>query len=296
MNICERKTTDEIQNIREQSQSQKRWSTVTSGKEMRRLLNVCGLQGQKIIRIDPCSKRSTKRWSVLLTLQDRSDSSWSNLLIDFRLGNPTWEQFIDVAYDAGAEYNRKVIVFEYDLAGDDFPNAPDAICHIEDLVRYANCAGTAFYLVEAKGLISKLLNATNDDISYSLMAGPYGCDIDSPEPVFTDGSSARFFPTKRDVQVSEFWLGYYGPNWSTDELNRRNLVLNGWTPVHFVNADMLTHADWDDDGYFLKLVLCRDAETDDVREGAIDSLRWIWANRQTALERISSQLHILGKM
>lgn len=256
----------------------KKWSIIVREKEMRKLLDIVGMTDYKIIRIDPHTRKGTERYSVSLLVEKHNDNnSLVEVIIDFRLGNPTWEQFIDVTYDAGSKYDKKIIIFEYDFDEKGFSNVPDAVCEIEDLVKFNNKSGVETYLVEAKGLIKYFLKGEGNDIGYSLVNGPYGYDVDNPVPVSKNRELAQSFFPKKDVRLSEFWLGYYRPNWGDEESNYNRNSLVVWTPRHRLSHDLRTITDWNDDGLFIDLAEYEDSED-------IGAIQWIWNHRKALFE------------
>jgi hypothetical protein len=118
------------------------------------------------------------------------------VIIDFRLGDPTWEQFIDVTYNENhCDCSRCVIVY------DNHYEVPNASAHTEnditifDLVRNNNKCGLNTFLIKADGIAKRFLSGGHKKIEYEIQGTPAeGADA----PVFKYIEDD--FPTKEQVQ------------------------------------------------------------------------------------------------
>jgi hypothetical protein len=250
-------------------------SIIFNKAELAKILKGVGLEDHKIKTHILLENSSKERYSLELVTMKNNWPEWrSEIVVDLKIGPPTWEQYIDVTYGVGSRYDTKIIIFENGLDYSNIFDVPEAICEIDDLVNISNKCGVKTYLVMAKGLIQYLLKGEKKRISYELVNGPYGDDINNPEPILAERESPQQLPTKRNVQVSEFWIGYYLPNWGVGRLSDDHEVIGDWTPGYSLRKGLGTKAYWNDDGLFIDL------------EGEVgsDVIQWIWANRKCRFE------------
>ena len=110
--------------------------TIYCKSELTRLLKRIGLGDRKVMMDVLQGNSSSKRYSLKLITESNNSTDWlSDIIIDFRFGYPTWEQFIDVTYGVGSRYDKKIIVYENDLDEKYSDGAPAAILEIDDLVK-----------------------------------------------------------------------------------------------------------------------------------------------------------------
>ena len=176
---------------------QKKWNSIVTKNELRKLLNMIGMKDFKISSIIPNNENSSDRHGVLLNLNDRYDEeAWSIVIIDFRLGNPTWEQFIDVTYNENhCDFSRCVIVY------DNYYEVPNVSAHTEnditiyDLVRNNNKCGLDTFLIKADGIAKRFTSGGHEKIKYEIQGTPAE---GAGAPVFKYIEDD--FPTKEQVQ------------------------------------------------------------------------------------------------
>jgi hypothetical protein len=260
-----------------------RLKKIFNNTELNKVLKSVGLKNHKMKKFSYLENSSEdERYSLeLVTQLEDSQSQCHDIVVDFQFGS----QFINVTYDVGCEYDKKIIIYENDFNKKFSYDPPGAWDVIDDLVNINNKCGVKTYLVEAKGLLQYMLQGEKKRISYHLVKGPCGNDINLPELVLHNGELPRQLPTKRQVQVSEFWLGYYFPNWGMGRSFDDHNVIEEWTPGYSLAHDLSTKAYWNDDGFFIDLV----GEPDSER------IKWIWANRQSVFSEAYSDCPVVLK-
>lgn len=262
------------------SKFQKKCVIITRKTEMTKVLHAIGMKSFRISRIDQLVIKADERYSVSLLGYNDDKNTYSEILVDFHFGSPTWEQFIDVTYNVDSKYDKRIIVFEYDLNGNTFPDIPDAVCEIESLVRQNNGDGLDTYLVEAKGLINYLSNIENNHIHYYLLDGPYGYDKDNTQRNYSRNHEERpkSYYTKKEILLFEFWNGYFRQYGGMKIINYDCQGLDMYPPRHLLSHDFVASVDWKDDGLFIYLKY----DNNDELEGD-NILRWIWSTKRSIL-------------
>ncbi|MCG6536665.1 MAG: hypothetical protein L7F78_18650, partial [Syntrophales bacterium LBB04] len=185
-------------------------------------------------------------------------------LVSFRLGPPTWDQFIKVTYRSGSEAGIRIIIHEGAGFDKDLLNEPTGNANlIGQLVYNNNNCGMVTYLVEAKGLIQRIYEGKTKQINYQYEVGP----------LVNDNPSAPL-PTIRRVQEAEFWNCYYLAAWGDTYDGLMGLAGNGkeWAKVF---QDLSLPVIWNDDGLHLNVFGDADSEL----------VKLIWENKLDDLQK-----------
>jgi hypothetical protein len=176
---------------------QEKWNSIVTKNELRKLLNMMEMDFYKIINIEQLSRKSSDRYGLLLHLHSRNnDECWTEVMIDFRLGGPTWDQFTDVTYEkTESDFPRYVIIY------DNYFDVPSTSAHVEsdvtiyDLIRINNECGYKTFLIKADGIAKSFVSGGRNKIKYNIECGP------SDYASRPDGNDMECdFPTKEQVQ------------------------------------------------------------------------------------------------
>ena len=182
----------------------------------------------------------------------------------------------------GSGYDKKIIVFDKDPSNECPIDVPDAVHEIKHLVDNNNKCRVETYLVEATGLAKFLFKGGKKCTDYTLISGPSVPPADCTGRVRTNCGQ---LPTKREVQISEFWRGYYLPNCGVERSRDDHDVIVDWAPGFSLDHGLATRAYWNDNGFFIELTEVSYAHVVD----------WIWSNRKEKLESEYSECFVSQK-
>lgn len=212
----------------------------------------------EVIDIHPVPNDSPDRITVLVTTKQSETRAITKTIIDFTTGGPTWEQFIDLTYDLGANTDLKIIVY------DDVwikPEPAGSGPELADLVAINNQCGVRTILVET---ICSMKDGVKR-LEYFLYQ-----DLYSERNHYLHSDSEEFvipwtqpLPTKRQIQEAAFWAGYYGGTCQFQgappiKINAR--VINGWTPGFEVTPGVEIRALWTEEGFSMNLLAKPESE------------------------------------
>ena len=138
------------------------WEKYLTKKEVKKIIQACNIEAQEISEIKSRQIINNKELTVKVQVKIRNKESKikDNIaLISFRLGPPTWEQFIRTTYRSGSNIGIRIIIHE------------GAVSCIGELVDNNNNCGFKTYLIEAKGLIQRIFEGKSNQITYNYEKG-----------------------------------------------------------------------------------------------------------------------------
>ena len=138
------------------------WEKYLTKKEVKKIIQACNIEAQEISEIKSRQIINNKELTVKVQVKIRNKESKikDNIaLISFRLGPPTWEQFIRTTYRSGSNIGIRIIIHE------------GAVSCIGELVDNNNNCDLKTYLIEAKGLIQRMFEGKSNQITYNYEKG-----------------------------------------------------------------------------------------------------------------------------
>lgn len=229
------------------------WEKYLTKKEVMKIIQACHIDVQEISEIKSRQIINNKEFTAKVHVKTFSDDHGIKdniVLLSFRLGPPTLDQFVRTTYRR-SNAGIRIIIQE-----------GNASC-IGEFVDNNNNCGFKTYMVEAKGLIQRIFEGKTQQIIYNYEKGPISNDL-PVEPL----------PSMRQVQESEFWTCYYLPAWG--EASDKPMGLYGnreeWAKVY---RDLSLPVIWTDDGLHLNLTCDPDSEL----------IKIIWKNKLGELKK-----------
>ena len=201
-------------------------------KEVTKIFKAFNIDVQQTLEIKSSQIVNSKEFTAKVHAKIRNEDGTiedSHVLISFRLGPPTWDQFIRTTYRSGSNVGIRIIIHEGNVS-----------C-IGELVDNNNACGLKTYLIEANGLIQCIFEGKAQQIIYSYETGP-----------IVTNSPAEPLPSMRQVQESEFWTCYYLPAWGEPPDKPIGLYGNRdqWAKIF---EDLSLPMMWNDDGLHITL-------------------------------------------
>ena len=123
------------------------WEKYLTPKEAMKIFQACNIDFHETMEIKSRQIVNNKEFTAKINAKIRSDKGEiedSNVSINFRLGPPTWDQFIRTTYRSGSNIGIRIIIYEGDVS-----------C-IDELVDNNNAGGLKTYLIEANGLTQRI--------------------------------------------------------------------------------------------------------------------------------------------
>ena len=246
-----------------------RWEKYLTKKEVLKILQECKITVQEILEIKSIQITNNKECTVKVharILKGNFRVEKTTVILSFRLGPPTWDQFIRTTYRCGSMTGIRIIIHEGNGYERDYLNDPagDVSCVGQLVINNNNC-GLKTYLLEAKGLIQRIFEGKTHQIIYNY----------EYENIINNNSTEKLpsenLPSLRQVQESEFWTGFYLPG--RNEFPGEPMGLTGereeWAPMYSLYKDLKTPVIWDDDGLHINLIGDPDSEL----------IKLIWDNK-----------------
>jgi hypothetical protein len=221
------------------------WEKYLTDKELARILAACKIASPKIVEIKTGQLVNNNEFTVKVHIKARGDDKKTGdniVLISFRLGPPTWDQFIRTTYRSGSNIGIRIIIHEGTGFDRDSSDEPTGNAESIGMLAYNNNkCGLKTYLLEAKGLIQRIFEGKTKQIVYKYEVGSIA-DDNPPVPL----------PTIRQIQEAEFWNCYYLAAWG--EAYDGLMALPGygeiWAKVH---RDLSLPVTWNDEGLHLNV-------------------------------------------
>jgi len=269
-------------------QHKSRWDKYLTKKEVTNIVQACKINVQRISEIKSGKIINDEEYTTNVHVKIRNNDGViedCKVIISFRLGPPTWEQFIRITYRSGSNAGIRIIIHEGDGYERDYFNDPAGnVGLIGDLVYNNNKCGVETYLIEAKGLIQRVSKGKAQQITYNLEHGPnfsyFPVEMKELLQNIPDGNAKQTIhgleniptsndnppqqlPSLRQVQESEFWTCYYLVHWNQSDYEPMGLYgeREEWAPRHSsLCKDLSSLAIWNDDGLHINLVGDQDSE------------------------------------
>lgn len=236
------------------------WENYLTDKELAKIFKASKINVEEVPEIKPGQIINNKEFTAKVHAKIRCGGKVesNNILISFRLGPPTWEQFIRTTYKSASNVGIRIILYEGEGFDWDCLNNPIGnVSCIHKLVNINNNCGLKTYLIGARGLIRRIFEGKTNQVSY----GYENCPTANDNPPAT-------LPSMRQVQEAEFWTCYYLPAWNQSYDEVMGLYGNGeeWAQVY---KDLSLPIIWSDEGLYLNIF------------GEADSklVKLIWDNR-----------------
>ena len=243
----------------------KNWrkSYLTRKDEIVKLLGELEIKNYEFIRIASRMLINDDRCVVIVIAKRTDNGHLRKIVIDTKLGSPTWQQFIDVTYNIGADSDIKIIIFDDGfLEPDGKSDSPGDELMIWNLVTRNNRCGVHTYLVDAKGTI---IDGKKMGVSYSLSDDP------------TDGGDKNDaqFPSKEEVERAEFWHGCYRFVVGFEPFEPDDNIVGTSGPYYYAGRNLVTTPSWTDTGFHMNVVGIPGSE----------EVKWLWKNRRSEIKK-----------
>ena len=204
-----------------------------------KIIQACKIKVQGISEIKSRQIINNKEYTAKVHVKTCGDDNRIKdniVLLSFRLGPPTLDQFVRTTYRSGSNAGIRIIIQEGNVS-----------C-IGEYIGNNNKCGLKTYMLEAKGLIQRISEGKSQQIDYRYEKGP----ISNDQP-------AEPLPSIRQVQESEFWTCYYLTAWGEPSDKPMGLYGNReeWAKVY---RDLSLPVIWNDDGLHLNLMGDPDSE------------------------------------
>ena len=201
-------------------------------------------------------------------VQIKKDGRTLRAIIDFKRGDPTWNQIVDVTFSLGNDCDYYLFVH-----GDSL-NLPDNESSSDDLEDSQRLLDVLLaYRIDAYLVSAERQSNEQDKIMYE-----YCCD---PGQTYSSETFTDKLPSKRVFDEAEFMIFHWGSN----SLYTPNTQFkpSEWFVGHggnlrmggYVIRDLERFSSWSDRGLFMNAV----PESNE----AIESLEWLWENKRKEL-------------
>jgi len=201
---------------------------------------------------------------VVIVIAKRTDNGHlRKIVIDTKLGSPTWQQFIDVTYNIGADSDVKIIIFDDGfLEPDGKSDSPGNEFMIWNLAARNNRCGVHTYLVHAKGTI---VDGKKMGVSYLLTEGSTDCK---------EKNGAQL-PSKEEVERAGFWRGCYHFVVGFEPFEPEDDIIGGSGSCYCAGRNLVTTPSWTDMGFYMNVVGMPGSE----------EVKWLWEKRRSKIEK-----------
>ena len=201
------------------------------------LMDQIGISEQKYTGIETTSKIKDDRFYVIFKTIKDGHGNKGRHIIDVIIGDPTWQQMMDVTFDAGCECDTRIVIY------DEAAQWNDRVSNRNTAAKFAsinNDCELDTYVLGATVLEG--LNKDELNISYTIEA--------SPNVGFE--THYRKLPTQKEFEQAEFWLYFdeysaavqeriYNPDWWI-----------GGPVVYFIEEVIDAFPIWNEDGFYLR--------------------------------------------
>lgn len=180
----------------EKKRSKKKKYQILTESEIATLIRSIGIPNDSPITVLSVTPVIDDRYSTILEIStDKATEKKLKIIVDVSFCGPTWEQFMNVAYDSGADCDLKIIVSDGPL-----DTTWHSVLAFTRLVRLNNSCGIPTYFLEDPN--GSLRKARRTISAFKMLEGPKDSKAEiSPEP-----------PNKRTIEEADFWLNYFlGP-------------------------------------------------------------------------------------
>jgi|GEM_PF-2158786 len=233
-----------------------------SETEIISLLKLSGIPTRQLTIISTTPVKKGRYQTILKT---KNPDSRKNIrtIIDVSFSAPTWQQYIDVTYNQGADCDYKVIL--YDELCADFVPSSDSL-PIGNLVRINNRCSVPTFFISAEDTLSWPTRQISD---FEIM--------DSPDDV--DANPGQKLPSKREVEEAEFWVPYYWGVLCGSDYYEHNFEIDGCTSSYSAGRNLSSRVKWTQEGLFIEL-----SPDTERREKGGKEIQWLWENKRGDIE------------
>lgn len=218
------------------------------------LLNNVGISDHVFKNIYRRYSIDHNRYGLVINTVKKDTGYLVRIVLDVKLGEPTWNQLMDVTYSIGADCDIKIVIFDGEKNSDSFGGSSLA----ESFCEVVNKSGVSIYLVQVKAAMD---DGRKSEVEYEVMVDPKD---------YTDAPYSKL-PSKRRFDEIEFWVLHYDPFCGFDP----PAVVKPHCWIGYSSwrrsGDLDLTPTWTDEGFFMHAI----AESG---PGA-DTLKWLWENR-----------------
>ena len=229
------------------------------------LLGDLGISDQVFKEIVTRRSIGDNRCVVIASTTKVEDGHLGKVIIDFKLGEPSWQQMMDVTFKIGSDCEKKIVIFSA-------PEDPEYQDYLKPLTAYDN-----------RILVGSFARINNDcGFDTWLLRASISTDSNKVEPEYDvieepgDHRSTRYskLPSKRDFEKAEFWVVYYdsfagyfaGSGPTAAAKPDCWMGYGSWIS----GGGLEFRPTWTDKG----LLMHATAES----ESGVDTLKWLWEN------------------
>ena len=238
-------------------------------KSLTSIIDSTDIKGYEFHRIEKTYTVNDDRVGAIVQIQ--KDGKKKRAIIDFKRGDSTWDQLIDMKFSIGSSCDYFIAVYDNSWDFRDENNNTEDGTDSESLVECFAAYGVKTYLVSASREVSERRSLRHE----------YSCFFSIEE--YTGELISEKLPTKRQFQHAEFMMSHrnvYGAHNSTIMLNpedwnfgdKSNLIM------FFEEMDEIDiFSNWSDSALFMNVVAKSDK--------GVESLEWIWVNKRKELQQ-----------
>jgi hypothetical protein len=225
-------------------------------KTIKEILHASGIDDQIFVSIEKTYAIDDDRLALIIKTKNKGTFHSNWIMLDVIMGEPTWDQMMDIAFGIGVECNPRIVV--YDSGGD-----PDFYIEyrVAGFTQISNDCGLNTLLVAS--------NALPTGITYSLLT----------DYALYGSSDLEEFPTREEFQKTELIcnlhtvLGFDPPlemeyfNWPCESI------------IWFIeDSDLeLTYPVWNKNGLFMRLTA--------TSQRGRKQLKWLLENKQDEIKK-----------
>jgi len=212
-----------------------------------------------------------ERLVLIIRTTKKDTGDLGRIIIDARMGEPTWRQMIDLTFTLGRDCDKRILVYEDGSANVDQHDLIAGYSMTYGFASILNSCKIDTYIVGAKPS-----SENEGGVSYEIVASPKNCneiEIDQ-------------LPSQTQFQMAEFWLYYSHHETSVEPplSYPEDWIYLEWT--HFTeDPELSLFLTWNDQGMFLTASNER-TFSPDQKYTALEALQWIAAHRLDDLRRV----------
>lgn len=205
-----------------------------------KMLDEIGLDYLRFLKIKTKTKKNPVRQTMIIEVFNMNSISEEKVLLDIKVGFPSWEQMMDVTLNMGADCDYKVVAF--DATDIDEIDCSRGYCAdtIIGFTQLNNEHGLKTYLLR--------VDEANGDYKNGLKFNL----IKKPELLYTYDTEE--YPSLEDLKRSEYWVLHHG----FDNENYESFLSN---PQHWFSFRFYEESEnigflitWDEYGVFIEIV------------------------------------------
>jgi len=273
------------------------------------LLQQIGIDEHMSYRLHTGVNIGVNRCQAILSREDTDGNQLGKIVIDARIGSPTWEQFIDVTYGVDEDVDTRIIVYDRGIVFGDvsrseldenIPRDPETLRTLVGRNRDEDTLKTRYDLDEEvprfPGTILNLVRRNNRCGVDTYIVGAFCPCIEEMEPTIRylsldsvreeAGIHDETLPSREQVELAEFWLEYYRcfhPIYEEDIIPPSEDIIGESAPVSCSEWYINTEVTWDEDGIIVRFVPYSHHNSEsEIREGE-RNLHRVWDEKRMLL-------------